>query len=135
MIKNISMDSAQKEVPEGMLLPTTVTKNDLVESGQAVIVKIYTDKILYGKENVPVGSLEDFVTNQDIRSTLLGLLKYEGQAISSVQGKPCLLIQADKELECRYITEFIRFSAQAAFANIYFSTVHTDDKDEVLGLK
>jgi biopolymer transport protein ExbD len=135
MIKNISMDSAQKEAPEGMLLPTTITKNDLIESGQAVIVKIYTDKILYGKDNVPVGSLQDFVTNQNIRQTLLGLLKYEGNAIASQDGKPCLLIQADKELQCRYITEFIRFSAQAAFANIYFSTVHTEDKDEVLGLK
>ena len=135
MIKNISMDSAQKEAPEGMLLPTTVTKNDLVESGQAVIVKIYTDKILYGKDNVPVGSLQDFVTDQNIRQTLLGLLKYEGNAITSQDGKPCLLIQADKELQCRYITEFIRFSAQAAFANIYFSTVHTEDRDEVLGLK
>jgi biopolymer transport protein ExbD len=146
MIKNISMDAAQKNAPEGMLLPTTVTKNDLVESGQAVFVKLYADKldqqtgeviagqILYGKENIPVGSTHDFITNAAIRQTLLKYLQLERQAILGNTSVPCLLIQADKELECRYITEFIKFSAQASFANIYFSTIHTDEKDEVLGI-
>ena len=48
--------------------------------------------------------------------------------------EPCLLIQGDKNLDCKYITEFIKFSGQAKFANIYFSTIHTDDKKEILGL-
>lgn len=135
MIKNISMDAAQKDAPEGMLLPTVVTKNDLVETGQAVIMKIYPDKILYGRENVHVGSMQDFVSDNAIRQSLLGMLQYEAGVITKMDGKPCLLIQADKELDCRYITEFIKFSAQASFANIYFSTIHTEDKDEVLGLK
>ena len=39
MIKNISMDSTQKNSPEGMLLPTTITTNELVESGRAVYLK------------------------------------------------------------------------------------------------
>ncbi|MCK4312097.1 MAG: biopolymer transporter ExbD [Candidatus Cloacimonetes bacterium] len=134
MIKNISMDATQKNAPEGMLLPTTVTRNDLIESGKAVFVKIYTDKILYGAESIPVGTLQDFMTRQDTRHSLLRLLQMEARSITSVNSQPCLLIQADKELSCRYITEFIKFSAQAAFANIYFSTIHTDDREEVLGL-
>ncbi|MCK4653599.1 MAG: biopolymer transporter ExbD [Candidatus Cloacimonetes bacterium] len=134
MIKNISMDATQKNQPEGMLLPTTITRNELIESGKAVFVKIYTDKILYGAENIPVGSLQDFITRQDTRQSLLRILQMEARSITSVNSQPCLLILADKELPCRYITEFIKFSAQAAFANIYFSTIHTDDRDEVLGI-
>jgi hypothetical protein len=57
----------------------------------------------------------------------------EAKSIIASNSKPCLLIQADKELPCRYITEFIKFSAQASFANIYFSAIHTDNKEEVLG--
>ena len=134
MIKNISMDSTQKNSPEGMLLPTTITTNELVESGRAVYLKIYTDKILYGTESMNVGSMEDFLGRTEIRNSLLKLLQMESQAISSLNSKPCLLIQADKEVPCRYITEFIKFSAQASFANIYFSTIHTEDKDQILGL-
>ncbi|MDO9577781.1 MAG: biopolymer transporter ExbD [Candidatus Cloacimonadales bacterium] len=144
MIKNISMDAAQKNAPEGMLLPTTITKNELVDSGQAIIVKLYADKIsnsgeimpgyiLFGKDNIIVGSTRDFITDASIRKTLLAFLQVEAQSITENASVPCLLIQADKDLECRYITEFIKFSAQSAFANIYFSTIHTDDKREVLG--
>ena len=134
MIKNISMDSAQKNAPEGMILPTTITTNDLIESGKAVFLKIYPDRILYGAESIEVGSLQDFLNKPEIRNSLLKLLQMEARSITSVGSKPCLLIQADKELPCRYITEFIKFSAQASFANIYFSAIHTDNKDEVLGL-
>ncbi|MCD6322467.1 MAG: biopolymer transporter ExbD [Clostridiales bacterium] len=134
MIKNISMDAAQKNAPEGMILPTTVTINKLIESGKAVYLKIYPDKILYGAESIEVGSLQDFLNKPEIRNSLLRLLQMEARSITSTSSKPCLLIQADKELPCRYITEFIKFSAQASFANIYFSAIHTDNKDEILGL-
>jgi len=134
MIKNISMDSTQKNAPEGMLLPTIVTVNDLIESGKAVYLKIYPDKILYGSESMEVGSVQDFLNRADIRNSLLRLLQMEAKAITASNSKPCLLIQADKELPCLYITEFIKFSAQASFANIYFSAIHTDDRDQVLGL-
>jgi len=62
MLKNISMDASQKSAPEGMLLPTVISADKLVESGQAVVVKIYPDRILYGTENTNVGSLQDFMT-------------------------------------------------------------------------
>ena len=134
MIKNISMDSTQKNSPEGMLLPTTITTNELIESGKAVYLKIYPNKILYGTESINVGSMEDFLGKTEIRNSLLKLLQMEAKTITSLRSKPCLLIQADKEVPCKYITEFIKFSAQASFANIYFSTIHTEDKDQILGL-
>lgn len=134
MLKNVAMDASQKNAPEGMFLPTTITTNQLIESGQAIFVKIYPNRILYGTENVDIGSLQDFMAKREIRGVLLDYLKYEAKEIVSLGNTPCLLIQADKELECRYITEFIKFSASAAFANIYFSTIHTDNKNEVLGI-
>ncbi len=152
MIKNVSMDAAQKNAPEGMEMPTTFNKNELIESGDAVFVRIYSPKIdsqtgekldgkiLYGKENTLVGSLSKFVSDNNIRKVLLQYLQLESKQISKTvdsEGKnkiPCLLIQADKDLECRYITEFIKFSGQASFANIYFSTIHTENQDEVLGI-
>ena len=144
MIKNISMDATQKNAPEGMLLPTTINKNELIESGQAVFVKLFPrsvaengeiieSKVLFGRENLYVGTLEEFSTNVEIRKTLLGFLKMEANAINNVDEVPCLLIQADKDLKCSYITEFIKFSANASFANIYFSSFHTENAKEVLG--
>jgi len=135
MLKNVAMDASQKNAPEGMFLPTTITKDKLIESGQAILIKIYPDKILYGKENIKVGTLQEFMSKRETREALFNFLKLEADEIVNVmQNKPCLLIQADKKLECRYITEFIKFSASAAFANIYFSSIHTDNKDEVLGI-
>jgi len=144
MIKNVSMDSSQKDAPEGMLLPTTVNKSDLIESGQAVLVKLFAEKqlpngqvidskILFGKENLNVGSLKDFSSDAKIRQSLLGFLSREAKSITSTEGVPCLLIQADKDLQCSYITEFIKFSANASFSHIYFSSIHTDNVEEVLG--
>jgi hypothetical protein len=144
MIKNVSMDADQKDAPEGMLLPTTVNTTDLIESGQAVSIKLYpqkefTDgsleqsKILYGSENDYVGTLEDFAQNAQIRQSLLGFLQVESESIRNSGGIPCLLIQADKELQCSVITEFIKFSANASFANIYFSSIKSDSREEVLG--
>ncbi len=134
IIKNVSMDVSEKNVPKGMLLPTTVTKNVLIESGQTILVKIYPDQILYGKENIPVGSLQDFIGDVNVRTTLLRFMKLEAEKIKENDHLPCLLIQGDKNLDCKYITEFIKFSAQASFANIYFSTIHTDERNEVLGI-
>ncbi|MBN2461074.1 MAG: biopolymer transporter ExbD [Candidatus Cloacimonetes bacterium] len=134
MLKNISMDAVVKSAPEGMLLPTTITKDELVQSGLAINVKIYTDKILYGTDNIRVGSLDEFINKEEVRKSLLALLKLEAQRIIEDGNVPSLLIQADRELDCRYITEFINFSASASFANIYFSTIHTDNLKEVLGV-
>ncbi|HHE38979.1 MAG TPA: biopolymer transporter ExbD [Candidatus Cloacimonetes bacterium] len=135
IIKNVSMDVSGKNVPQGMLLPTTITKNALIESGQSIIIKIYPDQILYGKENTPVGSLENFIADKKVRTALLRFMKLEADKIKEVGNIPCLLIQADKNLSCKYITEFVKFSAQASFTNIYFSTIHTDEKKEVLGIQ
>jgi biopolymer transport protein ExbD len=132
MIKNVSMDSAARNAPDGMTLPTTISKDALIESGQVLYVKIYPDKILYGTDNILVGTLQQFMTDKDTREVLLRYLRAESDVITSGNRKPVLLIQAEKELECRYIAEFINFSTEAKFADIYFSSTATDDKQNVL---
>jgi len=134
MLKNISMDAVEKNAPEGMLLPTTITKDKLIKTGLTVNVKIYPDKILYGTDNIKIGTLDEFMTKNEVRSSLLKLLRLEAKRITDDGNIPSLLIQGDRDLDCRYITEFINFSASASFANIYFSTIHTDNLNEVLGL-
>ena len=63
MVKNVSMDSTQKDVPDGMLLPSTVSKSELIENGKVVIIKLFAakqneagerieSKILVGKDNL-----------------------------------------------------------------------------------
>ncbi len=135
MIKNISMDATERDAPKGMVLPTTFTKDELVKSGQAVILKVYPDKILYGRENTFVGSMEDFMSNAQVRNALLKSLTAEAQNITDSDEVPILLIQADKNLYCKYITEMVKFSARSTFTNIYFSTVHTEDKNALLGIQ
>ncbi|MBC8312979.1 MAG: biopolymer transporter ExbD [Candidatus Cloacimonetes bacterium] len=140
MIKNVSMDATSRMIPQGMEMPTTITREKLVESGQAVVVKIYPNKILYGRENIMVGTLKEFVKDEEIRNTLVNYLKMEADQISKTVNSeganniPCLLIQADKTLDCKYISYFIRTSARVGFANIYFSTIHSENKEEVLNL-
>jgi biopolymer transport protein ExbD len=132
MIKNVSMDSAARNAPEGMELPTTISKEALIESGQVLYVKIYPDKILYGTDNTLVGTLQQFMSDKETRNVLLRYLKAESDVIARNNKKPVLLIQADKNLECRYIAEFINFSTEAKFADIYFSSTATDDKQTAL---
>ena len=81
MLKNVAMDASQKNAPEGMLLPTTISKDELIENGHTVYVKIYTDKILYGTDNIVIGTLEDFMTKPEIRSALLGNLREEADLL------------------------------------------------------
>jgi biopolymer transport protein ExbD len=131
MIKNVSMDAAARNAPEGMELPVTISKDDLIERGHVLYVKIYPDKILYGSDNQMVGTLQEFMTDKNTREVLLRFLKAESDVIKDSNMNPVLLIQADKNLECRYIAEFINFSTEAKFADIYFSSTATDNIESV----
>ncbi|MCD4817649.1 MAG: biopolymer transporter ExbD [Candidatus Cloacimonetes bacterium] len=123
MIKNVSMDAAQRNAPNGMLLPSTITNDELIKKGNVIYVRMYTDKILYGTDNIEVGTLQEFVEDKRVRNTLLGKLENEVKFIKGNDQKPVLLIQADKKLKCKYVIDFIEFSTRAKFADIYFSTI------------
>ncbi len=144
MIKNVSMDSTQKDVPEGMLLPSTVSKSELVEKGKAVIIKLFAakenqageiveSKILVGKDNLFFGTLEDINVNAKKKQELKGYLKIEADETRKLDGIPCILIQADKDVKCGYITQLIQIGAEASFSHIYFSSIKASENEALLG--
>ena len=133
MIKNVSMDAASKNAPEGMVLPNAISIDKLMESSQVVTVKVYTDKILYGTENAVVGTIEEFMNDQSVKDSFKKQLKIEADLIKRENNKePVLLIQADKDLKCKYLGTIIGVSTVAKFGNIYFSTTKVEEKKSVI---
>jgi biopolymer transport protein ExbD len=131
LIKNAQVGSAIN-IPQNMSVPTTITNEQLYKNSSTVIVKLYTDKVLYGTENLYVGSIKDLQENAKTRQTIYEFMKRESETIAKL-GKqkhidltPCLLIQADKRLPCQYITTMVKIGAGAAFSNIYFSTIQDE---------
>lgn len=133
MLKNISMDAMERDAPKGMELPSTITKDELLKTGQAIILRVYPDQMYYGRDSTPVGSLQEFISNEEIRNALLENLKIEAEKIRERNSVPVLLIQADKELYCQYITQLVKFSANSTIANIYFSSIKVESLAEAIG--
>ena len=132
MIKNVSMDVSQRNAPEGMRLPLSVSKEELLKDSQIVSIKIYPDRVLYGAENLKIGTPAEILTNSKLQNVLIKFLKKEASAIKKNGGKPGLLIQADRQVKCKYITSIIKMSTRASLANVYFSTIKADNKDQLI---
>ncbi len=132
MIKNVSMDVSQRNAPEGMRLPLSVSKEELLKDAQIVSIKVYPDRVLYGSDNMKIGSPQDLMTNKKLQGVLIRFLKKEAEAIKKNGGKPGLLIQGDKRVKCKYITSIIKISTRASFANVYFSTIKADSKEQIV---
>lgn len=133
MIKNVSMDVYQKDQPAGMLLPRSISKDELQERNQVLYVKIYPDRILYGSDNMKVGAPDELFSNQNMQNVLIEYLKKDAKYIKKNNQKPSILIQADRQVQCKYITAFIKLSTRASIADVYFSTIKTNNKDLILG--
>lgn len=129
LIKNVSMEAQRLTAPENMSLPTTITNQELIDNGLTVLVKIYPDVILIGTDNLSAGSLQQLMEDTTIREVIYNYMRNEAnqiQVLNASRGtnyQPCLLIQADKDIPCQYITQIIKIGAGASFANIYFSTI------------
>ena len=133
MIKNVSMDVSQRNAPQGMQLPLSVSKEELLKDTQIVSIKVYPKKVLYGSDNLKIGSPAELMTNKKLQQILVKFLKKEANAIKKNGGKPGLLIQGDKRVKCKYITSIIKMSTRASFANVYFSTIKADNKKQLIG--
>jgi biopolymer transport protein ExbD len=133
LVKNVSMESQRLTVPENMSLPTTITNQELIDNGLTVLVKMYPDKILIGTDNIEVGNLQQLVEDVKIREMIYNFMINEAgqiQVLNKQRGtryEPCLLIQADKQIPCQYITQMVKIGAGASFANIYFSTLQDEN--------
>ncbi len=129
LIKNVSIESQKMTVPANMTLPTTITNQELLDNGLTVLVKLYPEQIYIGTDNIPAGSLRQLVEDAKTRAALLNFMQNEAAQIQELNNrrgtdyKPCLLIQADKQITCQYITELIKIGAGASFADIYFSSI------------
>ncbi len=137
LIKNVSMEAQKVQQPEGMKLPTTATKEELIENGNTVIIKVYQNQILFGTSNTKVipeektvgyegRELDVFTNDKDTREAMLGLLQAQASEIKSANTDaiPAILIQADNNVLCRYITDIIVLCANSEFTHIYFSSMH-----------
>ena len=130
LIKNVSMEAQKTTPPEGMNLVEGYKDDKMNEKGNVIVIKVFPDQILFGVDNVLVGSPEDFATDQETRSLLLNLLKAQAAEIKANDNEePILLIQADRDIECLYITEFVKLSAASTFNNIYFSTMKVSNRE------
>ncbi len=129
LIKNVSMEAQRLTVPENMLLPTTMTNQELIDNGLTVLVKLYPDRILIGTESLRAGSLKQLIEDKNTREVIYNYMQNEANQITAMNTRkgtdyqPCLLIQADKQILCQYITQVVKIGAGASFANIYFSTL------------
>ena len=103
MIKNVSMDAAQRNAPNGMLLPSTISNDELIKKGNVIYVRMYTDKILYGTDNIEVGTLQEFSEDRRVKETLLRKLENEvklhGQQYFAGPKMPNELTQGKRYLE------------------------------------
>ncbi len=137
LIKNVSMEAQKTQEPEGMKLPSTATKQELIKNGNTVIIKVYQDQILFGTSSTKVipddkkagfegRELEVYMTDQATREAMLGLLQAQAAQIKGANAEaiPAILIQADNNVQCRYITDMIILCANSEFTHIYFSSMH-----------
>lgn len=129
LIKNVSMEAQKISVPENMALPTTITNQELIDNGLTVLVKVYPDRVMIGTDNLNAGSIQNLIEDQKTREIIFNFMRNEANQITDMNKKrgtnyqPCLLIQADKQISCQYITQLVKIGAGASFANIYFSTL------------
>jgi len=129
LIKNASMEAQKLTSPENMSLPTTITNQELIDNGLTVLVKVYPDEILIGTDNLRAGSLQELIVDASFREVVYNYMRNEANQIKLLNEsrgtnyQPCLLIQADKQIPCQYITQIVKIGAGASFANIYFSTI------------
>lgn len=125
LIKNVSMEAQKVTIPANMKFPSTITNEKLIEQGATMVVKMYPDQIYLGTESIPFGSLSEILSNESKREAIYGYLSMEAQKIFDRESnnEPCLLIQADEQIPCQYVSEMVKIGTQASFQYVYFSTL------------
>jgi len=128
LIKNVSMEAVKiSELPD-MQYPTTMTKDKLMDNAMVTPVKLYTDRVLLGLDNLLLGTPQDLVENTNTRGVMQEFFNTEFSAIPEDKWEEaCLVVQADSDLPCGYITEIVRVGTSTGYQNIYFATLEEAD--------
>lgn len=130
LIQDVSMTAQKNDPPKGMTLPETATVDSLMENAFPILIKVFgrspetyaNGQILFGTESRVVGDLDAFITDEGVRLAMLGMLQEASEMIKNADNEPIILIQADNNVENRYISEIVAACAAGKFENIYFSS-------------
>ncbi|MCB5253549.1 MAG: biopolymer transporter ExbD [Candidatus Cloacimonadaceae bacterium] len=128
LMKNVSMEAVKiNELPD-MQYPTTMTKDALMENPMVTPVKLYTDRVLLGIDNAYLGEPQDLIENVSKRALMQEFFRNEWNAVPEDKwDDACLVVQADSNLPCGYITEIVRVGTNTGYQNIYFATLEEAD--------
>lgn len=124
LIKNVSMEAVKiNELPD-MKYPTTITAEKLMDNAMVTPVKLYLDRVLLGAENLPLGTPQQIVEDQETRQTMFDFFTTEFSYIPEDKlNEACLVVQADADIPCSFITEIVRVGTSVGYENIYFATL------------
>lgn len=127
-MKNVSMEAVKiSELPD-MKYPTTMTKDDLMDNPMVTPVKLYTDRVLLGIDNLYLGEPQDLIENVEKRGMMQEFFQNEWSAVPEDKwDDACLIVQADSNLPCGFITEIVRVGTNTGYQNIYFATIEEAD--------
>lgn len=128
LMKNVSMEAVKiNELPD-MKYPTTMTTDALMDNPMVTPVKLYTDRVLLGIDNLLLGTPQDLIENVSKRQVMQDFFRNEWSAVPEDKWEDaCLVVQADSNLPCGYITEIVRVGTNTGYQNIYFATLEEAD--------
>ena len=128
LLKNVSMEANKVSQVEGMVYPTTTTVEKLAEGTEVVPIKIYMDKVLMGVDNSLLGTPYDLINTPEKRQSMQDYLNEEISAMDEdKQGNACLVVQADSNIPCIYITQIVSVGTSVGYQNIYFASLEDAD--------
>jgi len=132
LIKNVTIEVQKLTMPANMEYPTTMTPGDPLGNKATTLLQIYRDRILVGDSGVEFGALDEIRTNQDKRVKIRELLQSTVRQIKETESagasfQTALLIQADKNIPCWYITEVVLLGKASHYEYIYFATLQEEE--------
>jgi len=128
LIQSVSVTAQSSAVAVGVDPPKTITTDELKKNGQTVVIIFKQNKIAVAGNSMEAMSFGDLFAQNQIAKTkrkgLFNFLQIQAGKISKRESNnvPLMLIQADKKTQCKYINNFIKYSALSGFADIYFAT-------------
>jgi hypothetical protein len=82
------------------------------------------DRVLLGAENLHLGTPQQIVEDKETRQTMFDFFTTEFSYIPEDKlNEACLVVQADADIPCSFITEIVRVGTSVGYENIYFATL------------
>jgi len=99
-----------------------------MENAMVTPVKLYMDRVLLGIGSQYLGTPQEMVESAEVRQVMQDFFKTEISVIPEDKlGDACLIVQADADLPCGYVTQIVSVGTSVGYANIYFATLEEAD--------